>query len=536
MDERLTYLLSGLVEETLSELEMDELSQLLENSAEVRADYMLFMATHVELNRQTSADMDHGAVLQFPGDAPPSSNGRWTLLAMAAAAILALVGALVWGPGNDPANIDQTPIVEGPKPIESGVIVVGRLTESSDGTLVAAVDERRVMRAEGIRPGGYHLFDGLVELTLKNGIELTLEGPAEFSFDSSAKMALLKGKMAAYVPPTGQGFTVDLPDATVVDLGTKFGIEVQENGTSEVHVFKGLVEVTPKNGDAAYLLRGKQASRFGLEARKHDRIELDPNRFVRQLREPESEYSRLVLSYRPVIYLPMVPSRDGETLYDMSGNELHGKARRITDYKHLWAHGRIGSGLRFDGTTFRGYAAVWNYPRTDGNKITGMAWVKADSYNEWASIMKNWSGNLHGQFHFGLYETTGQLEVHVSDDGQEVFAIEDKPLPLNEWHHVAFVADGNTLRLYRNGEEVAASAYKTLLNREDVRHLVIGNKADPKYEKRENPIQLWHGRLDEIALFYHALDAESIREVYQAGMRWDYEEETQIGGADLNDK
>ena len=141
--------------------------------------------------------------------------------------------------------------------------------------------------------------------------------------------------------------------------------------------------------------------------------------------------------------------------------------------------------------------------------------------------MKNWSASTHGQFHFGLYEETGQLEAHIDDNGLEVFVIENEPLPLGVWHHVAFVADGSLLHLYRNGKEVATAPYQTIAQRPDVKQLLIGNK---HYDGRntQDAIQYWNGRLDEVALFYHALDANSVKELFEAGLRWDVEEEVQI--------
>ena len=126
-----------------------------------------------------------------------------------------------------------------------------------------------------------------------------------------------------------------------------------------------------------------------------------------------------------------------------------------------------------------------------------------------------------------MYDETGQLEAHIDDDGLEVFVIDPEPLPLGVWHHVAFVADGSLLHLYRNGKEVATAPYQTIAQRPDVRQLLIGNK-HYKGTLNKDATQYWNGRLDEVALFYHALDANAIRELYEAGLQWDYEEEEQV--------
>ena len=50
---------------------------------------------------------------------------------------------------------------------------------------------------------------------------------------------------AAVVPPAARGFTVVAPGVDYVDLGTEFGIAVDEaTGASELHVFDGQVNAT----------------------------------------------------------------------------------------------------------------------------------------------------------------------------------------------------------------------------------------------------------------------------------------------------
>jgi hypothetical protein len=89
--------------------------------------------------------------------------------------------------------------------------------------------------------------------------------------------------------------------------------------------------------------------------------------------------------------------------------------------------------------------------------MTVAAWIYAKSRPRWASIAKNWAGGDEdrGQFHFGLYEDSGELEAHIEDgSGKEIIVKDTVPLPLHTWHHVAFVADGSVMRLYRHGLEV----------------------------------------------------------------------------------
>ena len=92
----------------------------------------------------------------------------------------------------------------------------------------------------------FAIRSGVARLGLDNGVVVTLEGPAEIEFSSNMNAMLHYGRLAAYVPPSGQGFTVVTPEVDVVDQGTEFGLEVGAGGKTEVHVFDGWVDVVDK--------------------------------------------------------------------------------------------------------------------------------------------------------------------------------------------------------------------------------------------------------------------------------------------------
>ena len=48
------------------------------------------------------------------------------------------------------------------------------------------------------------------------------------------------------------------------------------------------------------------------------------------------------------------------------------------------------------------------------------------------------------------------------------------PFPLQQWQHVAFVADGSVVHLYRNGIQVAASPCDGVYKVPPLKHLTIG--------------------------------------------------------------
>jgi hypothetical protein len=55
-----------------------------------------------------------------------------------------------------------------------------------------------------------------------------------------------QGKLVARVPRQAVGFTVEADRVEIVDLGTEFGVEIDELGRAEVHMIEGAAEVRPR--------------------------------------------------------------------------------------------------------------------------------------------------------------------------------------------------------------------------------------------------------------------------------------------------
>ncbi|MCE9552161.1 MAG: FecR family protein [Planctomycetes bacterium] len=118
------------------------------------------------------------------------------------------------------------------------------------------------------------LQSGSAEITFNDQARVILQGPAEFVVVDATGCRLATGRLTAHVPDFAKGFKVHTPDGTVTDLGTDFGVyvwsetgggRVEEAGEeeqqpgggpqfdgkqlpiTEVHVFKGKVDVAPRD-------------------------------------------------------------------------------------------------------------------------------------------------------------------------------------------------------------------------------------------------------------------------------------------------
>lgn len=150
---------------------------------------------------------------------PNGSNGRRRALYVAASLAAAL---LVW--------------VALHSAVPSGT--VGTIAQCEDAQW--ATPNESLTEGEPIRAGRISLLAGVAEIALYDKTRLIVEGPAELEIVSPSKATVQSGTVSVFVGPTSQGYTVETPDARVVDLGTAFQVRVTDTGT-EVHVIEGEV-------------------------------------------------------------------------------------------------------------------------------------------------------------------------------------------------------------------------------------------------------------------------------------------------------
>ncbi len=85
----------------------------------------------------------------------------------------------------------------------------------------------------------YILEKGIVKIAYHQGVNVVIEGPAEFQILTEDRLGLKSGKVYSVVAKEGTGFSVYTQNAKVVDLGTEFGVYADSNGDTSIHVIKG---------------------------------------------------------------------------------------------------------------------------------------------------------------------------------------------------------------------------------------------------------------------------------------------------------
>lgn len=111
-----------------------------------------------------------------------------------------------------------------------------------DSTSAQPAPDGRVQWGDGVV-----MADGTVSIRLPGGVEAVLKSPSRFAITAANRLKLDEGAGWFRVPKEARGFSVDLPDMEVVDLGTVFTVQAVA-GSQQVQVEEGLVEVRLRDG------------------------------------------------------------------------------------------------------------------------------------------------------------------------------------------------------------------------------------------------------------------------------------------------
>ena len=191
--------------------------------------------------------------------------------------------------------------------------------------------------------------------------------------ESGSRCFLHFGRAVVRVEEEARGFIVDGPQGRIVDLGTEFGVCVQQAGDMEVHVLEGRVTAQPVGTNKPVELTRSQAMQWSAD--KVHRLAAQPLSFVTDLP---------TRSRRPVGFVHWSFDEGTGTI---SRNLGHGLGRTLAA-AHLrcltpgrqgpeWTTGQFGTGLSFNGKTdfvecdFAGISG--------GNPRTIAFWVKSSS-------------------------------------------------------------------------------------------------------------------------------------------------------------
>ena len=259
MNQNIDSLIDKAINETASQDELLKLEEHLLSDSLVREHYLHAVNMHAALRRQFSSRPE-----SLPAEQPVHSPlGKYAALAMVvatAACLMLIAGAFLILPRTRqmPAVIAET---------------------------VGAYGETGVAYASGewVGSGPMTISRGLVRLDFSSGARVAVEGPAQLELVDEMRLVLHRGVVTATVPESASGFVIDTDSAHVVDLGTAFGVSVNDSGLTDVCVFEGEVEVSapPTVGNATQpqRLREGEAIRSSKGSNSIDSVVFEASQF-----------------------------------------------------------------------------------------------------------------------------------------------------------------------------------------------------------------------------------------------------------------
>ena len=181
---------------------------------------------------------------------------------------------------------------------------------------------------------------GTVRAVFENGTRVTVEGPCDFKIADEMSGVLYSGKLAAEVPEEALGFSIKTPSSEIVDLGTAFGVEVDQEGKSEVHVFEGEVVAHHRQVQDGGVLRLKTNDAASYtDGERPNRFSADPSRFTRDVgtRLPEDALPGLPVKRKLALWLAAdrLTKLDGEQRVYSWGDLLVGDNQTAEDAYQL---------------------------------------------------------------------------------------------------------------------------------------------------------------------------------------------------------
>ncbi|MBA2117825.1 FecR domain-containing protein [Bremerella alba] len=179
-----------------------------------------------------------------------------------------------------------------------GLWQTGYVSPSIQGNVALATVSQAIDThwTPGFAPQGPSLFaqrlrleKGLAQLTFSGGAIAVLKAPVDLELLSANEAFLHQGQAVIRIPEgsSNDHFHLETQKSRVVDLGTEFGVEVDDEGDSLLQVYEGEVQVTSKTLDdlgSPQLIREREAVVLGSTPQK---TEFWAERFVRELPGPD---------------------------------------------------------------------------------------------------------------------------------------------------------------------------------------------------------------------------------------------------------
>jgi hypothetical protein len=267
----------------------DQLLDLLRRDPAARRAYREFVSLHASLQWDYAAVANHG----LPPGNDPAAGGqhrqwrpRW-IAALVAGVIITgaamAVAFMTMQPGLNSRDDRGAGSAAAASPVPSPLATVTKSRFASEADAVT-----NLAPGQPIEAGRLRILGGAIEVTLRNGVEILLEGPGELELIGELEAFLHGGTAVVRMPKGMNGFRLLTPSTEVLDLGTEFAVKYGADSATDVQVYDGAVIATGRLGESAgrfpKRLEAGEAARFvAMSSDEPMTLPYRKDRFVRRL-------------------------------------------------------------------------------------------------------------------------------------------------------------------------------------------------------------------------------------------------------------
>ena len=307
----LNRLLSQLCDGQLSPSELEEVEKYLRENPEARQTYYDYVDINTGLNNHSLErlkeldDIFTSSIPQSKSVSEKPATGRTRkyssllrYLAVTTASVTLMVcsgwfmtGRLIW---------EKAPLVEVPPPTNNSPdAYVATLARSTD--CIWGNDNRPQFSGQRLLSKDLFLKEGIAEFRFDSGIRLVLEGPTEIKIISANSAKLISGSVVLHGYESAPEFEIVTTQAKFFDVGTEYGIKVEEDSSTELHVFEGSVRIQPfgesSDVDPIIQIINKGVAQF-IDNKTNKKIALKPEKFQRKvpqkIKDPKTSQKELM--------------------------------------------------------------------------------------------------------------------------------------------------------------------------------------------------------------------------------------------------
>lgn len=415
-----------------------------------------------------------------------------------------------------------------------------------------AKDSPKYSVGDFLPSGRAALARGRLILAFPIGATLAVEGEADFDLQSRDRVFIRRGRLRARIEPGGEGFVVSTPNCAVVDLGTEFGFDVAADGRANLDVYEGQAEISVLGRDGKTVRSELVSPVAGAEvdpktkriesrppapaviasvkAKDPPKLSLKPNYASEVLRDRPWGYWRFEPAPvgAPASPAPSpAPAVDGKpaspTPPSAWGNALAGKpalqpfgpariaAERDGNHAVVFPEGPEGVHLALDDL----------FSAAPSGDYAFEFWFLSDAYRSATVVNLHEPSPTAEPCHLVLELTSRAKElVHEAGavrflhrwppgDSGGVNLFSKRAYSPQKWGHLVAQRAGNRFELYMDG----APAVVTEADERDLTapaQLMVG-RLRSRPNKNPGQIRQFVGRLDELALYSHALPPARIK-------------------------